>query len=101
MSDIDDTQLLIQQFEPLLKGLNYHQLSVLNRLIIERMRLIQKAGTLVSMAQFQVGDRVSWDGKDGSVKTGIIFRINQKTVSIRTRDEGHWNVSPQLLYKQF
>ncbi len=100
MSNPDNTQALIRRFEPLLKDMSYHELTVLNNLIVERIRLIHKAGTLVSMSQFHVGDKVSWDGKDGIVHTGVIIRLNQKTVSVKTGDEGYWNVSPQFLRKE-
>ncbi len=100
MSNIDNTQALIRKLEPLLKDLSYHELTVLNKLVLERIRLVHKANTLISMSQFHVGDRVSWDGNDGIVRTGVIFRLNQKTVSVRTGNEGYWNVSPQFLRKE-
>lgn len=100
MSNPDNTQALIRKFEPLIRDLNLHELSVLNELVVERIRLLHKAGTLMSMSQFHVGDRVSWESKDGVQHTGVVFRLNQKTVSIRTGEEGYWNVAPQFLRKE-
>ena len=100
MSNPDNTQAIILKLEPLLAELSYYELSLLNRIVVERLKLMQKAGALASMSQFHVGDCVSWDGMDGIVHTGIIIRMNQKTVSVQTGDEGHWNVSPQLLRKE-
>ncbi len=99
MSELDNTAAIIRRFEPLLHGLSHHELTILNKMVVERVRLIHKAGALVYMSKLHVSDRVSWDGEDGSVRTGIIIRLNQKTVSVKTSDNGHWNVSPQLLRK--
>jgi len=99
MPELDNTNAIIRKFEPLLGGLTYHELTVLNKMVVERIRLMHKADALVSMSKFHIGDCVSWDGKDGIVRTGIIIRLNNKTASVKIADEGHWNVSPQLLRK--
>lgn len=100
MSQIDNTQAIIRKFEPVLHGLSLPELNILNQMVVERIRIFQKAGTLVSMSNFHIGDRVMWNSKDGTVKAGIIFRINQKTVSVKTGDKEHWNVSPGFLRKE-
>lgn len=100
MSELDNTTAIIRKFEPLLEGLTYHELTILNKMVVGRIRLMHKAGTLVSMSKIHVGDRVSWDGTDGVVRTGIVTRMNQKTVSVKTDDKGYWNVSPHLLRRE-
>lgn len=100
MSEINNTQAIICKFEPLLQHLSLPELKILNQMVVDRIRIIYKAGTLVSMANLHIGDRVMWDRNNGTVKTGIIFRINQKTVSIKTGDKEHWNVSLGLLSKE-
>lgn len=100
MSELNNTESIIRKFEPVLTGLSLHELTILNRMVVDRIRTIQKAGTLVSMSNFNVGDRVSWEGKDGMKRTGIIIRLNHKTASVKIGDEGYWNVSPQLLRKE-
>lgn len=100
MSEIDNTHAIIRKFEPLLQGLSRHELTILNGMVVERIRLMHKAGALMSMSKLNVGDRVSWDGSDGMVRTGIILRLNHKTASVKIGDEGHWKVSPQLLRKE-
>lgn len=97
MSAPDNTRAIIKKFEPILKDLSYFELTILNKMVVNRIRLFQKAQALASMSQFNLGDRVSWQCMDGTIKTGIIFRLNQKTVSVKTADDGHWNVSPALL----
>lgn len=96
----DNTQEIINKFEPLLKELSYQEIILLNKFIVERIRLLHKAGTLISMSQFHIGDHVSWEGKDGDRHKGVVIRLNQKTVSIKIGDEGYWNVSPQFLRKE-
>ncbi|MBI4929872.1 MAG: hypothetical protein HY841_03855 [Bacteroidetes bacterium] len=100
MSELDNTNVIIRKFEPVLNGLSFHELTILNKMVVDRIRTIQKAGALVSMSKFNVGDRVAWQGKDGMKRTGIITRLNHKTASVKTGNEGYWNVSPQLLTRE-
>jgi hypothetical protein len=99
MPELDNTAAIIRKFGPLLEKLSGHELTILNKMVVERIRLMNKAGALVSMSKFNVGERVSWDGSDGMVHSGIIIRLNRKTASVKTGDNGYWNVSPQLLRK--
>lgn len=99
MSDIDNTHAIIRKFEPMLKDLSGQELVVLNKMVVERIRLMNKAASLLHMTKFNVGDRVSWDGSDGIVRTGIIIRLNNKTASVKIDNKGYWKVSPQLLRK--
>jgi hypothetical protein len=85
----------------LIEGLKLSELIELNKLTAERIMLMQKAGTLVAMSQFAVGDRVSWISGDGTKYTGHVIRINHKTASVKVSEHGYWNVSPQLLQKEF
>ncbi len=99
MSEVDNTSAIIRKFEPLLKGLSEHELRILNKMVVERIRLMHKAGALLYMSALHIGDRVSWDGSDGIVRTGIIIRLNNKTASVKIGDKGYWKVSPELLRK--
>lgn len=99
MSELDNTTLIIRKFEPVRNGLSIQELTILNKMVVDRIRTFHKAGALVSMSQFNVGDRVSWKGKDVTERTGIIIRLNHKTASVKTGNEGYWNISPQLLKK--
>ena len=101
MSELDNTNAILRKFEPMLAGLSFQELTILNKMVVDRIRLMHKAGALVSMSKFNVGDRVSWNGKDGMSRTGIITRLNQKTASVKIGDKEYWNVSPQLLIKEF
>ncbi len=80
-----------------IKNLGEEDLIFLNRLIVERLKLIAQAKSTSLMARFNVGDRVEFRGPGGDRKTGIIVRINKKTASIQTDDGGSWNVFPGFL----
>jgi hypothetical protein len=56
-SDVDNANAIIRKFQPMLKGLSYHQLTVLNKMIVNKIQFVEKAATLVSMSHFNVGDR--------------------------------------------
>lgn len=72
-------------------------LRVLNRLIVDRLKLIAQARSTVMLARFSVGDRVSFPSTAGDQKSGIIIRLNKKTASIATDDGQQWNVHPSFL----
>ncbi len=99
MDKLDNTPSIIRKFEPILTGLTRHELLVLNKMVVERLRLMDKAESLLSLTKFNVGDAVAWDGSDGKVHSGIIIRLNNKTASIKVGTNEHWKVSPQLLRK--
>ncbi|MBI5555555.1 MAG: hypothetical protein HY920_06885 [Elusimicrobia bacterium] len=77
----------------LIKRLGENDLISLNKLIVERLKLIAQAKSTQHMARFNIGDRVGFRTHDGK-KTGIVTRLNKKTVSIKTDDGADWNVSP-------
>jgi hypothetical protein len=100
MGHLDNAEIVRKKFEPLLKGLSYYELNILNTLVVNHMRLIRQAGTLLHMSKLNVGDRVSWYGSDAIKRTGIVIKLNHKTVSVKIGNEGYWNVSPELLNKE-
>jgi len=89
------TELPEKITETLLK-LNESQLRLLNRVVVERLKLLSKAKQLKAMANFTLGDKVSFFS-DGEKIYGQIIRLNQKTVSVITDDNCKWNVAPSLL----
>ncbi len=77
--------------------MNEEDLRFLNRLIVERLRLIGQARSTAMLARFSVGDRVGFQSGSGERKTGVIIRLNRKTASIATDDGQQWNVHPAYL----
>lgn len=80
-----------------IKRLNEQDLLFLNRLIVERLKLISQARATSLMTSFTMGDRVSFQASDGQVQEGVVLRLNKKTISVATDDGYQWNVSPGLL----
>ena len=80
-----------------IKRLNEEDLLFLNRLIVERLKLISQARATTLMTGFTKGDRVGFQAPDGRAMEGIVLRLNKKTVSIVTDDGHRWNVAPGLL----
>jgi hypothetical protein len=80
-----------------IRRMNEEDLRFLNRLIVERLKLIGQARSTTMLARFNVGDRVSFQSTSGERKVGVIFRLNKKTASIATDDGQHWNVHPGFL----
>ncbi len=80
-----------------IRHLGEEDLHFLNRLIVERLKLIAQARSTSLMSRFNIGDRVGFQSSSGEWKSGIVQKLNTKTISILT-DKGHsWNVSPGLL----
>jgi hypothetical protein len=80
-----------------IRRLNEEDLRFLNRLIVERLKLLHQARSTVMLAHFSVGDRVSFPTATGDQKSGVIVRLNKKTASIDTSDGQRWNVHPGYL----
>ncbi|MCC6126442.1 MAG: hypothetical protein IT426_15900 [Pirellulales bacterium] len=80
-----------------IRQLSEEELRFLNRLIVERLKLISQARSTVMLAHFSVGNRVSFSTAAGERKAGVIVRLNKKTASVATDDGQHWNVHPAFL----
>ncbi len=80
-----------------IRKLNEDDLRFLNRLIVDRLRLIQQARSTIMLANFSVGDWVTFPTTAGGQKKGVIVRLNKKTASIVTEDGQQWNVHPAYL----
>ncbi len=80
-----------------IKRLNEEDLRFLNRLIVERLKLISQTRATALMTSFTRGDRVGFQAPDGRMLEGIVLRLNKKTISMVTDDGQQWNVAPVLL----
>lgn len=80
--------------------MNEDDLRFLNRVIVERLKLISQARSTAMLARFGMGDRVTFQAPSGQQISGIITRLNKKTASILTDDGGRWNVHPSFLTPQ-
>jgi hypothetical protein len=53
--------------------------------------------TATKAREFQRGDTVTFDDRDGRGVTGVIVRVNQRTATIATGDGGSWRVPFHIL----
>jgi len=72
-------------------------LITLHNLIVNRLNMLQRQRTRQSMEDFRPGDVVSFRAEDGQTVTGVLVRLNKKTVTVHTESGARWNVAPQLL----
>ena len=86
-----------KRIEDFIKCLGEEELVYLNRLIVERLKLIDQAKSTSEMAKYGIGERVQFEDSGGTTVTGRIIRLNKKTVSILTDDRRRWNVAPVFL----
>jgi hypothetical protein len=96
---MNETVKLLDKYSAVeaIKKLGVDDLRFLNRLIIERLKILHQVKSSLQMSKFNIGDKVSFQGANGEIKRGIIHRLNKKTVSIITDDKQQWNVAPGLL----
>lgn len=79
--------------------LSYEELIDLNHRIVERLKLLDQMKVHEHMTQFNIGDRVRFNPREGSTIKGFIEKCNRKTVSVISDDGQRWRVSPELLSK--
>lgn len=72
-------------------------LITLHNLVVNQLNMLQSQRTRQSMEDFRSGDVVSFRAEDGQTVTGVLVRLNKKTVTVHTENATRWNVAPQLL----
>lgn len=82
-----------------IRRMGEEDLSFLNRLIVERLKLIFQAKDISHMAKFSVGHRVGFHPPNTTSKTGAVARLNRKSATVHTDDGTYWKVHPSLLHK--
>ena len=86
------------QINNLLLKLNEIQLRELNHKIIERLKLIRRAKSAVSMAKFNFNDRVYFN-HEGQKMIGTVIRLNPKSITVNMDDGRQWRIAPEFLTK--
>lgn len=70
------------------------QLSELNRLIVDSMRIEANKATL----KFSRGNKVQWvNTRNGVTMTGTVDRIGPKNIVVNCGKDGNWRVTATLL----
>ena len=78
-------------------NLSEKELIELNRKVVERLKLLEKARLNGDMMPFSLGDRVAFEPQTGTLVKGSLIKFNTKTVRILSDDGDTWNVSPRFL----
>lgn len=71
-------------------------LRTLHDRIVNRLNALQRQRTMQSMADFRPGDVVRFQTDECEI-TGVLIRLNKKSVTVHTENGNRWNVAPQLL----
>jgi hypothetical protein len=87
------TTMLLQHLDEFTEDELIH----LNRLIVERLRLMQQVKAHRAMTQFRVGQRVKFGASSGRVVMGVLTKYNRKSVTVVTEQGESWTVAPTLL----
>jgi uncharacterized protein YkvS len=85
------------RLEDFIKELDMEELSMLNHMVVERLKLLSQLKTSNQMAAFNLGDHVEFDNGNGQTVKGKIIKFNKRTVSVLTKDNHQWNVHPSFL----
>ena len=72
----------------------------LNHRIVERLRFMRQARAHVTMLQFRIGERVSFQPEGRERIFGIVTRYNKKSVTVLSSEGARWNVAPGLLQSE-
>ena len=92
-----DTHLQpVTEFEHFLNRLSEEDLRLLNRMVVERLKLYHKVRDLKGLAKFNLMDRVYFTHEAKQI-TGRGMKLNRRSITIRTDDGKQWNVSPAFL----
>ena len=74
-------------------------LITVHNMIVERLRLLQRQHAQQTMSRFRIGDTVCFNTNDGRTITGILVKMNKKSVTVHSEGGHSWNVASQLLTK--
>lgn len=93
----DNNQIELKRIEDFIKTLGEKELIYMNRLVIERLKLIHQEKSTKQMKRFNIGEKIQFTDNEGTKKKGVILKLNKKTVSIYTDDGERWNIAPGFL----
>jgi len=95
----DSSSSLVSQILARIDQFTEEELTHLNRLIVERLRLMRQIRAHQAMTNFRIGQRVEFIAGGGRRITGTLTRYNRKSVTVIAEDGTQWNVDPNLLVR--
>jgi hypothetical protein len=75
------------------------ELIELNHRVVARLKFLQQMKAHVSMLEFNLGEKVSFQPEGHPVLFATIIKYNQKSVTVVTEAGQRWTVSPVFLRK--
>ncbi len=90
---------LVDKTNIFIDNMTINELILVNRVVVEEIKYLQKATALCEMAKYRISEIVSFNNGSELI-TGRIIKFNQKTVSILTDSNVQWNVAPKLLMRK-
>jgi hypothetical protein len=82
-----------------LTKLTEEELIDLNCRVVDRIRLLQQGRCRDSMAEFSIGERVTFKPDCAHEVIGTVVRLNRKSITVVSADGHQWRVSPSFLKK--
>ena len=85
------------RIEDFIKELDIDELILLNKLVVERIKILGQVETSNAMQKFNIGEWVKFEDNNNNLIEGKIIKINKKTILILTRENIKWNVHPTFI----
>jgi hypothetical protein len=83
-----------------LNGLSRDELMTLNRIIVERIRTLDRRQRSMARWDFSAGDTVNFTTREGVRLSGHITKCNPTKAKVAASDGRTWTVSYSLLTKE-
>ena len=80
-------------------SLSLEQLIHLHDKIAHRIWQLQQAAYSGKLQEFQIGEKVRFRNEHGETVSGIIIRVNKKSLTVRTDTGNEWYVHPWAVTK--
>lgn len=88
-----------KRIEEFIKGLSIDELISLNKMVVERIKVLNQIETSNAMRKYNIGECVEFEDNNNQIIKGRIIKINKKTISILTNGNLQWNVHPSFIRK--
>ncbi len=72
------------------------ELLELNSIVVKAANTKIRSEQAAIASTFKINDKVKWNGKYGS-NSGVVQKVNRKTIIVKTAEGMEWKVSPSLL----
>jgi len=83
-----------------LNKMSLEELKQLNSLVVQVLKFKHGQAQASMAIAFNIGDKVVLNGKRGRRLSGVVTKVNHKTVQVNCGVDGMWNCAPSLLQKE-